>query len=277
MYKNKAVENNTTNERVMKMKVRKLVVVLVSFLMLFPTVTAAKEKEKFTIPEHVLSISKENTYPNETEDEAIVEPSDFAKTLLESTDLVIENPDLIQLLNETSIRPTPFSVGYRGEIYLGRWPLNYESMETTINWQYHKINENELNNLGNTSVQTIYYEQQEEREIKGALTSKISNPSDVRRMMLLKAQRKTNLPLAFSTVIGKGTKKENAYKIPAQKHGVLSVYAPAVSEKGQITFGEVYIQLKGSKKHLRIKNVTKQGIGAWIPIQDYASFSFHLK
>nr|WP_323368649.1 YfkD family protein [Radiobacillus deserti] len=26
-----------------------------------------------------------------------------------------------------------------------------------------------------------------------------------------------------------------------------------------------------------VKNVTKQGIGAWIPIQDHLSFSFNLK
>lgn len=41
--------------------------------------------------------------------------------------------------------------------------------------------------------------------------------------------------------------------------------------------GEVYIKLKGSNKTLVVKNVEKQGIGAWIPIQDYVSFSFQLK
>jgi hypothetical protein len=32
--------------------------------------------------------------------------------------------------------------------------------------------------------------------------------------------------------------------------------------------------LKGSKKFIVIKNVTSQGIGAWIPVQDYVSFGF---
>lgn len=277
MYKNIVIENNTSNERMMKMKLKRLLVLFFIFLLIFPAPVAAKEGDELSIPDYVLSISKENTYPNETEDEAIVEPSFFTKSMLESSDLPIENPDLIKLLNESNIRPTPFSIGYRGEVYLGRWPLNYESKETTINWLYQKINEGQLNNVGSDSAQSFVYEQQEEREVKGALTSKIANPSDVRRMILLKAQAKTNLPLAYTTVIGKGTRAENSYSVPAQKQGVLSVYAPAVNEKGQITFGEVYIELKGSKKQLTIKNVTKQGIGAWIPIQDYASFSFQIK
>lgn len=32
--------------------------------------------------------------------------------------------------------------------------------------------------------------------------------------------------------------------------------------------------LKGSKKTLVVKNITSQGIGAWIPIQDHVSFGF---
>lgn len=249
---------------------------------LFPSTLFAKEKkketnEKYEIPNHVLTISKENTYPNETEDQAIVEPSDFAKGLIDDVDIPIDNPDFIKMLNETTVKPSPISFGYRGSIYLGRWPLNYESTDTTVNWEYHEVNLNELNNLGGDTTQTIHYQQQEQQEIKGALTSKIVNPNDVRRMMLLKAHEKTKLPLAYSTVIGKGTKKDNSYNIPARKHGILKVYAPAVNEKGQVTFGEVYIELKGTKKKLIVKNVTKQGIGAWIPIQDYVSFTFNIK
>src|SRR5699024_10444921 len=104
---------------------RRLALVFSLILLFVPSIVQASEKDKFELPEHVLSISKENTYPNETEDEAIVEPSFFTKALLETTDVPIENPDLIQLLNESNIRPTPFAIGYRGEIYLGRWPLSY--------------------------------------------------------------------------------------------------------------------------------------------------------
>lgn len=280
MYKITSNENNTNDERVIHLKKKKILIMIMFLTLLLPNVVFAKEKKeqnRYEIPDHVLTIDKENTYPNETEDETIIEPSEFTKQLLESSDVRVKNPDLIQMLNETNIRPTPFSFGYRGDIYLGRWALNYESTETTINWEYQKINENELNNLGGDSPQTIYYEQQSENKIQGALTSKISNAEDVKTMMLSKAKEKTNLPLAFTTYVGKGTKKDNPYKIPPKQHGVLTVYAPAVNEKGQITFGEVYIELKGTKKQLKIKNVTKQGIGAWIPIQDHASFSFRLK
>ena len=45
----------------------------------------------------------------------------------------------------------------------------------------------------------------------------------------------------------------------------------------QVTIGEVFIKLKGSNKKIVVKNVTKQGIGGWIPIQDHVSFSFQLK
>lgn len=51
--------------------------------------------------------------------------------------------------------------------------------------------------------------------------------------------------------------------------GYLNGFAPAVNEKGNVTYGEVYLMLKGSKKSIVIKNVTSQGISAWIPIQDH--------
>lgn len=268
-------DNNIYNERMMNMKIKNALYVILGFVLFFPSFVSAKETiDRYELPNYVISISKENTYPNETEDEAVVEPSQDTVDLLESTDVPIENTDLIQLLNETTIKPTIISFGYRGSIYLGRWPLYYESSDTTVNWEYHKINEHELNNAGNNNDQTVYYEQQKEEEIIGALTSKVPNSENVRKMILLKAKDKTKLPLSFRTVIGKGTKTNQPYKIPPKKHGVLSVYAPAVNEKGQITFGEVYIELKGTKKQLTIKNVTKQGIGAWIPVQDHATISF---
>lgn len=43
--------------------------------------------------------------------------------------------------------------------------------------------------------------------MSGGLTAKIPKTEDVQKMMLLKATEKTNLPLAFETIIGAGTKK----------------------------------------------------------------------
>ncbi|GEN89482.1 hypothetical protein OSO01_42210 [Oceanobacillus sojae] len=236
-----------------------------------------KEKKESDIPSHVLDVSKENTFPNSTEDQEIIEASDLTKELIEGVDIPIENPELIKILNESNIKPSPIAIGYRGMVYLGRWPINYQSSESNVNWEYQLINKNEMNNIGGDQAQEMSYYQQEQKEVKGALTSKISNPEQVKTMMLLKASEKTKLPLSYQTVIGHNTKLANSYNIPVQKHGILDAYAPAVNEKGQVTFGEVYIELKGSNKTIQIKNVTKQGIGAWIPVQDYLSFSFKVK
>lgn len=236
-----------------------------------------EKKGEFDVPSHVLTIAKENTFPNSTEDQEVVEPSELTKELIDAIEIPIENPEFIKMLNETSLKPSPIGIGYRGMIYLGRWALNYQSLDTTVNWEYQKINVNELNNIGGEQDQILHYNQQEEKEIKGALTNKIANPDDVKKMMLLKAKAKTELPLSYQTVIGKNTKKDNRYNVPVKQYGYLHAHAPAVNEKGQVTFGEVYVQLKGTKKSLVIKNVTKQGIGAWIPIQDHLSFQFQLK
>ncbi|WP_042225018.1 YfkD famly protein [Oceanobacillus manasiensis] len=255
-----------------------LLITVLVFTFLFPVSSFSKEKkDDFEIPSHVLTISKENTFPNATEDQEVIEPSDLTKELMDGLKMKIENPDLIKLLNESNIKPSPIALGYRGMVFIGRWPLNYESLETTINWEYQPINKNEINNLGGETAQEMNYVQQEQREVKGALTNKIANPDDIKKMMLIKSKEKTKLPLAYHTVIGENTKKDNSYAVPAEKHATLNSYAPAVNEKGQVTFGEVYIELKGSKKSIVVKNVTKQGIGAWIPIQDHVSFSYNVK
>lgn len=260
-------------------KMTKFVIIAFLLSMLFPSVgSAAKNSEDAVeIPNHVLNIAKENTFPNSTEDQEVIEPSELTQELLDALSIPVENPDLIKMLNETSLKPSPVAIGYRGMVYLGRWPLNYQSDESNINWEYQPINTNELSNYGGEAPQNMNYIQQEEKEIKGALTNKITNPEDVKKMMLLKSKEKTKLPLSYQTIIGKNTKKDNSYAIPAKKNGTLQAFAPAVNEKGQVTFGEVYLQLKGSKKSLVVKNVTKQGIGAWIPVQDHVSFSFQLK
>lgn len=235
-----------------------------------------EDKTDFEIPSHVLDISKENTHPNETEDYEQIEPSEQTTDLMENANVAIDNSDLVELLNETTIKPSPIGIGYRGMIYLGRWPLAYESEETSVNWEYQSINKNELSNTTDEQKQMNYI-QQENREVKGTLTNKIANADTVRRMIVEVAKEKTNLPLAYQTKVGINTKTNSTYNVNAQKTGHLEAFVPAVNEKGEITFGEVYIELKGTKKNLVVKNVTKQKIGAWLPVQNHVSYSFHLK
>lgn len=257
-----------------------MVAVLLVATVFIPINTLADEVEekgdKGKIPNHVLNISKENTYPNSAQDETILEPSELAEELITEAEIMIENHDLIRILNESSLKPSPIAFGYRGMIYMGHWPLNYQSENTNVNWEYQKINKNQINNIGGSEKKKLNYKQKKEKRIKGGLTAKVDRADDIKKMMLQKAKANTKLPLAFETIIGQGTKKEQSYSIPQKKVGTLNAYAPAVNEKGVVTFGEVYLKLKGSKKFLVVKNVTKQGIGAWIPVQDHVSFSFHL-
>lgn len=285
MYKihlsEKTIQKRERNGQMITQRNILLGLLIVLYMMMSPATSFGKEKLKsqdpFEIPSHVLTISKENTFPNTSEDQEIVEPSALTKSLIDELEIPIKNPDLIKLLNETSLKPSPIGIGYRGMIFIGHWPLNYQSEDTTINWEYQKINENELNNIGGEQGKVLYYNQLKKTEVKGALTNKITHASDIKNMILLATKSKTKLPLSFQTVVGENTRKDQSYNIPVEKYGTLKTYAPAVNEKGQITFGEVYIELKGTKKTLVIKNVTKQGIGAWIPIQDHVSFSFQLR
>lgn len=235
---------------------------------------ANKKPVPYPIPHSVMNIAKENTYPNPTQDLPQLQPSDLTKELLNSTKIKIENPDLIRMLNESTVNSTPFALGYRATIFLGKWPLNYESTETSPNWEYQKINTNYQDNRGGTAPYQIHYVQETQKIVRGGLTAKVPKADNVRKMMLLKATENTGLPLAFDTIIGAGTKKDQIYNIPAKRLGYLYAFAPAINEKGKVTYGEVYVVLKGSKKMVVIKNVTTQGIGAWIPVQDHISFSF---
>jgi hypothetical protein len=229
---------------------------------------------KYQIPASVMNIAKENTYPNSTQDLPLLQPSELTQKLLDSSKVKIENPVLIRMLNETSVNSTPFAIGYRAIVYLGQWPLNYESTETSPNWEYQRINTNYFDNRGGKMPYQIHYVQETQKMVRGGLTAKIQNAEEVKQMMLLKAMKKTNLPLAFETVIGGGTKKNQIYNIPPKRLGYLYGYAPAVNEKGKVTYGEVFLMLKGNKKMIVVKNVTSQGIGAWIPVQDHVSFGF---
>lgn len=235
---------------------------------------AEEPKQAVQIPNSVITITKENTYPNPTQDLPTLQPSELTEELINSSKEKIENPDLIKMLNETSVNSTPFAIGYRAVVYLGKWPLNYQSSETSLNWEYQKINTNYFDNRGGNSNYQIHYVQEAQKVVRGGLTAKIPKAEQVKEMMLLKAAEKSKLPLAFETVIGAGTKNDRVYNIPPKRLGYLYGYAPAVNEKGKVTYGEVYLMLKGSKKKIVIKNVTTQGIGAWIPVQDHVSFGF---
>src|SRR5690625_1467205 len=179
-------------------------------------VDAAEEKEEkkekedtFTLPKNVISLAKANTFPNTTEDVEVIEPSDATKELLEEIDIPIENPDLIKLLNESTIKPSPLAIGYRANVYLGRWPLHYQSENRTVIWDYQEINENKLDNIGGKDVQEIRYIQQDKKEVKGALSNKIDHSNVIKKMILQKASETTEWPLTFTTVFSKNTKLDN--------------------------------------------------------------------
>jgi hypothetical protein len=165
-----------------------------------PTVFAERnvknvELVKYQVPASVKNITKENTYPNPTQDVPLLQPSELTKKLLDSSKIKIENPDLIRMLNESSINSTPFAFGYRAIVYLGQWPLNYQSSETSPNWEFQKINTNYYDNRGGKSPYQIHYVQESQKVIKGGLTAKIPNAEDVKKMMLLKAQKKQSCRL----------------------------------------------------------------------------------
>ncbi|RST57988.1 hypothetical protein D5F11_019560 [Siminovitchia terrae] len=257
------------------------VFILLSLLSV-PTAGMASKKEDskekgIEVPSSVINISKENTFSNPAPDLPHLQPSRFAKDLLESSKIKIENPKLIRMLNESAANKSPLSLGTRATIYLGEWPLNYKSQETTPNWQYQKVNTNFYDNRGGTGNYQIHYVQEAQKIIKGGLTAKVGQMEDVQKMMQQKAFDKVQLPLSFETAVGVGTKHHQVYNIPLAQTGYLYAYAPAVHEKGSLTFGEVYLVLKGSKHRIIVKNVTSQEIGAWIPIQDHLSFSFETR
>lgn len=260
---------------------KKIFIVALLFLLLNPIQAFAeeqkeenKEEHTFMIPQSVLSISKENTYKNATQDLPYLQPSELAKQLLESTNENIENPDLIRIMNESTIQFAKLGFAMKASIYLGEWPLAYQSRGTEVNWEYQKVNTNYIDNRGGNAPKTMSYFQEQQKKITGGLTAKIPNAEAVEKMMMISAAEKTNLPLAFDTVVGQSTTKNNQYNVPSNQVGYLYGYVPAVHEKGDVTYGEVFLTLRGGKPKLEVKNVTEQGIGAWIPVQDNISFTF---
>ncbi|TDQ36390.1 YfkD famly protein [Aureibacillus halotolerans] len=252
-----------------------LVVIL---FMIFPSIAFAKgngeNNEKALVPDSALNISQENTYPNSTNDQPYLKPSEAARELIDTAGIPIENPELIRLFNETQINMSPLSIGSRATIFLGEWPLAYTSEETSANWQYQLVNVNKIDNRGGTAPKQMAYAQENEKQVSGGLTAALPHGVTVQKMMQQKAKQKTKLSLAFSTIVGKGTKKEQFYNVPPKKLGYLYGYVPAVNERGHVTYGEVYLSIRGNSPEIVVKNVTQQGVGAWIPVQDYVSFTF---
>lgn len=256
-----------------------VMVMILSVMLTVQPVWASGKKQpsdgKVKIPDYVVNISKENTYPNPTQDLPHLQPSSLARKLLDSVKVKIENPTLIKMLNETSIRSSKASIGFRAKIFLGLWPLNYESEETSVNWEFRKVNVNKLDNRGGIAMQKVYYKQMKDHRVSGDLTAKVQNSDEVKKMMMMAAGEKTGLPLAFQTVIGKGTRKDQVYNVGPKKFANLNAFVPAVNEKGKVTYGEVYLVLTGSKRNIEVKNITHQGIGAWIPIQDHLALKYN--
>lgn len=258
-------------------KVLWLVIFCYGFMLIAPTDGLIAKNKSLTLPDSVLSIEKTNTYSNTAEDIEIVEPNSFTKDLLEKTDLNIGNPELIKILNESTIKTTPISFGYDANIYLGRWPLHYQSENTTIIRDYMHINSNELSNRGKSEVQQLTYNQEADKVVKGALMNKIDDQTIIKKMILRKLQEKADFPLTYETRVGVNTKLNHLYNVEAEKIGLLEAYVPAIQEKGKIVYGDIYIKSKGSHAHLEIKNVTKQEIGAWIPIENHISLTYSIK
>lgn len=269
----------------MKISARHIFIILATIFitMTMPYIASADKKssknkeERLELPNNVLSITKTNTFPNPSEEMAVVEPSELTKQLLKTINEPIENPEIIKLLNETTVKTTPFTLGYQANIYLGRWPLYYKSESSSIIWDYEHINTNELNNRVGNESQEIKYVQQKDRTVKGALMNQIDEPEMIKKLILQKTKSKATFSVAFSTKVGANTKLNNVYNIGAKKIGVLDAYVPAMNEKGQIVYGDLYVISKGTQVNLQIKNVTKHGIGAWIPIQDHISLMYSVK
>ncbi|WP_280770194.1 YfkD family protein [Salipaludibacillus daqingensis] len=230
------------------------------------------EYQKIEIPESAMRIAKENTYPNPSQDLPKLQPSPLAEKLLQSTEVTIDNHDLLKMMNESTMRGSKLAIGMHASIYLGHWPLSYESEETVMNWDYEKINTNMVDNRSGQGNKKIQYNQQQQKQVKGGLTAEVPEKEMVRQMMLVAASEQTNLPLSFSTMIGFGTQPERTFSVAPNKMGYLNTFVPAVNEKGKLTYGEVFLEIRGDKPSLEVKNLTQQGIGAWIPVQDYVNF-----
>ncbi|MEK4031080.1 YfkD family protein [Pseudobacillus sp. FSL P4-0506] len=242
-----------------------------------PPLALAEKKEKVfneKMPDSVKNIARENTFLNEEEELSQLQPSELTKELLSTSPTKITNPLLVRMLNESSIKKSPFAFGSRVSIYLGEWPLAYHSKETSANWQYQKINTNFYDNRGGKTNYQIHYVQEAHKVIKGGLSAKLPKTEEVQQMILKEAIDKTGWPLSYTTAIGAGTKQNEVYNVPPKTAGYLYGFAPAINERGIITYGEVYLVVSGWKRAIVVKNVSSKPISAWIPVKNHVSFSY---
>lgn len=249
------------------------------FLLFIPISVQGEQLESFDLfnkmlPNHVESIEEVNTFLNEQEPDHEQEKTKLVKELINATDIEIENQSVINLLNQTTINSSRFAFGYSSRVYLGQWPLSYRSDETKVNWQYQKINTNQLDNRTGGKTERVHYDQLEEIHVKGGVQNPVSSSDQVMEMVLLSAKEHVDLPLAYHVVIGENTKLNTDHTVEINQVGTLDVHAAAVNEKGSLTYGEVYLELSGRKQKLVVKNITEQEVTVWIPIKDYVAFSY---
>lgn len=226
------------------------------------------------LPSHVHSIGDINTYLNQAPSLPDLEQSELVEELIEETSVDIENRSLIEMLSKTTIKRSRFAFGYSSRVYLGQWPLSYRSDETKINWQYQKINTNQLDNKNGFGAKHMSYDQREEMHVRGGIQNQVTASDQAKEMILLAVKDQVDFPVAYQSVYGKNTQTTTAHKVEKGEVGKLESYAAAVNEKGTLTYGDVYLELSGRDYDLVINNVTEQTVTSWIPIQDHVTFSF---
>ncbi|GAA4070221.1 YfkD family protein [Amphibacillus indicireducens] len=247
------------------------ILALVFFFCLSAEVTAEVDLATMlpeSIPSHVQSIETENTAKQTSRDLVEVEATELTKKWLDNVDLTITNPNLIEQLNATEVNRSIFAFGYSSEVYLGRWPLSYQSTESSVNWAYQKINDNFVG-----SSKPIYV-QEENRLISGGIQNKVTDSDQVQNMILANARERIQWPIDFEAHFGANTNKQLAIRNESGADR-LEAYAAAVKETGTITYGEVYLTMTGRKQELKIKNIVEEQLTTWLPIQNH--LAFHLK
>lgn len=257
---------------------RSLLAILIAFIYTTNPQAAFAKKEEAAfnqkMPASVKNIARENTFLNEEEELAELQASELTKELLSTSQAKITNPSLVRLLNESAIKKSPFAFGARMSVFLGEWPLAYHSKETSANWEYQKINTNFYDNRAGKKNYQIHYVQEAHKVVKGGLSAKLPRTEEVQQMILKEAIGKTGWPLAYSTAVGAGTKQNDVYNVSPRTAGYLYGFAPAVHERGTITYGEVYLVVSGWKRAIVVKNVSSKPVSAWIPVKNHVSFSY---
>ena len=248
---------------------------LICFLYMPLSVVSSEAKEtKTQIPDYVINISKDNTYHSPVEKNKNRKANEMTKGILEKSGVETDNPFFIQLLNKSQMKNAPFAIGYQAKIYLGEWPIRYESKDTNLNWYYQKVNTNYLDNREGIRTARMSYYQEVQKDVKGGITTYVNKVEDVQEMMLLCAEKKTGLPLSFDTIIGGATRGAGVYHVPAKCLGYLTAYVPAVHEEGMVTYAKVYLQLKGNQRRIVLEDEETKKVSAWIPVENHIAFGF---